>query len=290
MEKIPLPNTPAGKEFRKNKIGSSDAPIIMGVSPWASARDLYKLKKGDIEEKPITEAMQRGITLEPVARKAFEEIVGFEFPAACALHSHEKWLLSSADGWCEVEKQVLEIKIPGRKDHEMGLAGFVPEKYIPQLQHHMNVWGTDFIWYYTWNETSDNLFKYYRDDRYIKKMVGKEREFYDRLCNFNPPEDDQEPFQEMNSIEWETLLMQYKTAEEQEKSHQLEKDRIKALIIELASQKNSKGGGFVLNKYERKGNIDFKKIPELKGKNLDEFRSPSTTYWRISEEKDSYLR
>jgi hypothetical protein len=34
-------------------------------------------------------------------------------------------------------------------------------------------------------------------------------------------------------------------------------------------------------KSERKGNVNYKKVPELKGVNLDEYRGESITVWTV---------
>lgn len=285
IEKIPLPNTPEGQKYRKDKIGSTDARVIMGVCPWKTLRELYNEKNGLATPKEMNPAMQRGIKLEPIARKEFEQKLGFEFPAECALHKEESWMLSSIDGWCASEKQGLEIKIPGQKDHALGMAGFVPDKYIPQLQHHISVWEIDFIHYYTWNEVSSHHFKYYRDDAYIKKMISMERDFYDSLSTPNPPEEEKQVYQEIDCFEWASLMARYKLAEQQEQIFAEEKEKLKSFILEMADEKATRGGGYILSKHERKGNIDYKKIPHLYGRNLDEFRSPPTVYWRIQQEK-----
>ena len=63
-------NTEEGFEFRKTKIGSSDAPIIMGESPWKTPQQLWEEKMGLKESSYENAAIQRGKQLEAQARKS----------------------------------------------------------------------------------------------------------------------------------------------------------------------------------------------------------------------------
>jgi hypothetical protein len=48
---------------------------------------------------------------------------------------------------------------------------------------------------------------------------------------------------------------------------------------------NTKGFGLTIIKTERKGSVDYSKVPELVGVNLDSYRKKSTTVWTINEDK-----
>lgn len=56
-------------------IGSSDAPVILGLSKWKSPLSLYYEKRGLREERPSdTEFMEWGLALEPAIIKGYERI------------------------------------------------------------------------------------------------------------------------------------------------------------------------------------------------------------------------
>ena len=63
------------KQFRRTHIGASDAPIIMGESPWSTPLKLYEQKifGFELEENRY---MSRGKELEPIALEAFEKDTG----------------------------------------------------------------------------------------------------------------------------------------------------------------------------------------------------------------------
>jgi hypothetical protein len=51
--------------WRRGGIGASDAPVVMGLSPWQKEGELLLLKTGQRLERPANDAMQRGKRLEP---------------------------------------------------------------------------------------------------------------------------------------------------------------------------------------------------------------------------------
>lgn len=65
-------NTPAWLLGRQGFIGASQAPAILGVSPWESPRDVALSKIATTISDDQTEAMEFGHLMEPIARTLFE--------------------------------------------------------------------------------------------------------------------------------------------------------------------------------------------------------------------------
>ena len=68
-------------ELRRTGIGGSDIAAIMGKSPWATPRAVYRDKAGLRTEKKPTAAMERGREMEPVLRGMTEEKLNSSFSA-----------------------------------------------------------------------------------------------------------------------------------------------------------------------------------------------------------------
>src|SRR5258708_33099507 len=84
-------------ELRNNKIGASDAPVIMEVSPWTTPFQLWQMKMG-LTKVAQNEAMKHGLTYEPIARIKFMEEVGCHILPIVALHDEIDFMLASFDG------------------------------------------------------------------------------------------------------------------------------------------------------------------------------------------------
>lgn len=149
-------NSDAWLEWRHSGIGSSDAPSVLGVSPWKTRYDLWEEKVFRYHKKQpvlsgaqlarIAEKMReqegrnessknRGKKLEPVAREEYEWWLGHKVPAVCGVHETYDFLKVSLDGWNGNLNLFAEIKCPNQKAHADALAGRVPEYYVPQLLH-----------------------------------------------------------------------------------------------------------------------------------------------------------
>lgn len=180
-------------EWRRSRVMASDAPIIMGVSPYKTIDKLLD-EKINCYECQVNTWMQRGIDLEPKALSEFEKETNLiMFP--CVAEHDNGWMASSFDGMTLEQDYIVEIKCPGKKDHLLALDGVIPEKYYPQLQHQIYVSGLDMTYYYSFDGEKGVILQVKRDNVYIEEMVAKLFEFWqllqsnkidfekDKLCN-----------------------------------------------------------------------------------------------------------
>ena len=91
-------NTTEWLEFRKNRIGASDASVIMGASPWKTPLELWKEKIGLQEESYTSMAMQAGKDLEEIARPIVSNVLNCDFKPAVYVHDEYNWMMASLDG------------------------------------------------------------------------------------------------------------------------------------------------------------------------------------------------
>jgi putative phage-type endonuclease len=168
--------------WRRGGIGASDAPVVMGLSPWQKAGELLLLKTGQQAERPANCYMQRGKTLEPLARDAFIRHTGIEVEPVCVQSTDHAWMRASLDGLSPDGRQVVEIKCPGEKDHRFAATGRVPEKYYPQLQHILAVTGLGEIHYWSFRFDHTVLLKVERNESFIADLIEKEIDFWTRVC------------------------------------------------------------------------------------------------------------
>jgi putative phage-type endonuclease len=168
--------------WRRGGIGASDAPVVMGLSPWQTDGELFLLKTGQKAERPANDAMQRGKRLEPVARLAYVNHTGIDVAPVCVQSREHPWMRASLDGLSADGRHVVEIKCPGEKDHRLAGSGCVPEKYYPQLQHILAVTGLGEIYYWSFRFDHTVLLKVDRDVAFIAGLVEKEVEFWARVC------------------------------------------------------------------------------------------------------------
>ena len=272
--------TPEWFALRKTKITATDAPVIMGKSKWKTPLQLYYEK---ISEKPpaykMNPVMQRGLDLEPIARNLYMSETGIPVDPAIVIKG---WAMASLDGAYRTGEYIVEIKCPGEKDHTEAVMGKVPEHYMPQLQHQMYVCNLNEMHYFSFNGKQGVLVEVKRDQEFIDIMVDAELKFLHCIETKTPPEASDGDYLDMNTPEWQECATQWKQIQEQISSLEEREAYYRNRLIFLSGKSNARGAGVSLCQVNRRGNVDYSNIPELKNVNLNLYRKSSITSWRLT--------
>lgn len=275
-------NTPEWLEMRKSCIGASDAPIIMGDSPWKTALVLWEEKLGLREPPQMNAAMQRGHDLEPVARQVYNDLTGNCAEPEVVFHPEHKWMMASLDGISLDRTVVLEIKCPGEADHETAKSGLIPEKYFAQLQHQLATIGLNQLHYFSYRDGDYCLIEVERDEKFIKKMITKEKAFYKCMQDFEPPALSERDFEEKTDAPSVKASERWKKAQEVLSQAKEEEALAREALIAVSEDRNCIISGVKVQKIVSKGSVDYKEIPELKGVDLEKYRKSPRTSWRVT--------
>lgn len=268
--------------LRKDKIGASDAPVIMGVSPFKTALQLWEEKLGFRENKK-TERMQRGLDMEEEARQSFETDNGILVIPMVIFHPKHSWMMASLDGMDIERKNAVEIKCPGQKDHSIAESGKVPEHYYPQLQHQMAVAGLNYIYYYSYFNKKGITLRIERDQEYINNLIEKEEKFLNCLYELIRPQEVLKDYILREDDIWKETATRWLEIQAQKKNLETQEEELREMLISMSGDYNTMGFGVKVSKVVRKGNIEYSKIPELTGLDLEKHRKKPTTYWKIGD-------
>lgn len=138
-------------------LGGSEAAAAVGMSPWASPVELWKLKLGMSKPKDLSDnpAIQQGIRMEAVLRDFFKathpEFEIWHHPFDILYQSERPWLFSTLDGEILDENGrygVLEIKTGtpnGKTGWEQWSNGKMPQHYFIQCCHELLATGFQFV-------------------------------------------------------------------------------------------------------------------------------------------------
>lgn len=195
---IQLANREDWLAHRTKGIGASDAPVILGISPWKSALQLFTEKLGLMEiAQAETEYLKWGLRLEPVLREAYTEetnrIVSTPTPWRVEIHPDYDWMFATLDGWVFDEAKghgVLELKTASSTQHREWKEG-APLMYQVQVQHQLAVTGLK--WGALAVLIGGNTFLHYdvaRDDAFIERLIKAELNFWERTCRGTAPDPD----------------------------------------------------------------------------------------------------
>jgi putative phage-type endonuclease len=189
-------------DWRGKGLGASDAPAIMGQSPYQSAFALWGDKTGLLpREEPnafAVAAMQRGRDLEPVARALYEQLTGRVVEDLAGEHDTYPFIRASFDGIVpSTFEHFVEIKCPGQEAHDKAKAGKVPDYYYPQVQQQFLVSGAktaDYFSYRPQDPVPHVVVPVVPDLEYQKSLLAKLTGFWAHVQDKTPPPVDRADF------------------------------------------------------------------------------------------------
>ena len=184
-------------ELRRSGIGGSDVPVLMGKSPYRSICQLWEEKTGKapVEEKG-NEFTYWGTVMEPILRKEFTKRTGLYVRQKHALIFHKKipYLFADLDGIATDEtgeRCIFEAKTASQYKAEQWEHGKVPQEYVLQVQHYLEVMGMRKA--YVAALIGGNQFVWrtiYRDEQLVSEILGQEKRFWDYVtAGMEPPAD-----------------------------------------------------------------------------------------------------
>lgn len=283
-----IQGSPEWLQMRKQFLGASDAPVIMGVSPWKTPRQLWEEKLG-LGKEETNQAMRYGTEMEEPARRAYERHTGNLVAPAVVFHPEKKFMMASLDGLTLDKTLAVEIKNVRAEDHEKAKNGLVPEKYFPQVQHQLAVLGINMLHYFSFRQGDFALIEVKRNDEYINDLYKNEEKFWDDVQNFREPKLSARDYRMIETPEAFKLAHEYRAASVEckmlaEQLEELEKKEkeFRKKLIEFAGDQNALIGDIKLTKSVRRGTVDYSKIVELNGVDLDKYRKDSIITWRVS--------
>ncbi|MBS0585736.1 MAG: YqaJ viral recombinase family protein [Verrucomicrobia bacterium] len=274
-------NTQEWEQFRQQKIGASDAPIIMEISPWKTPFQLWLEKTGQ-STSAQNHHMMRGHNLEKTARAVFENTTNLiVFPRVVQSVEHE-WMIASLDGIDMDGKIIVEIKCAGEVDHALAKQGKMPEKYYPQLQHQLAVTGLSKGYYYSFDGTEGVIVEVEKNHEYITKLVETEKKFLECMQTLSAPPLTTKDYNFRDDLAWNERAQKWLQTKQDLENIEQEEKILRNELIELANNRNSQGGGIRLTLSTRKGTVDYRTIPCLKEMDLEMYRKPSSKVWSLS--------
>jgi len=276
-------NTPQWHRWRMQGIGASDAPVIMGETPFKTPRTLWSIKTGRRQEEPAGPAARRGHELEQFARRAYERQTGIQVEPLCLVHQELEWMRASLDGLSFDGSTLLEIKCPlSLRDRESAQKGRIPSQYHAQLQHQLEVSGAQQAHYWSFDGTDGILIETGPDKEYAKRLVEAEAAFWQLVKENRWPELANEELDLNADPEWRQAALRYREVRLRLESVAFEEHNLRATLTRMATARRTYGCGVEVLKSSRRGAVDYSAVPELRGVNLEPYRKPPVAVVRIN--------
>ena len=185
---VDLPQgTTEWREWRHGGIGASEASVVMGENPFKTSDQLFREKRGLVQDFGQNPAMALGTKLEPEARERYISRTGNQVRPICLQSRQYPWLRASLDGLAQNSEGVVEIKCGRSVYRKASQYRSVPTYYFAQLQHILAITHLDAIdfWCY-WPGHPHVLIEVKRQDGYIERLLKQESEFWNAVQSTAP--------------------------------------------------------------------------------------------------------
>lgn len=286
-------------EKRKSRITGSRVGAILGLSPWQKPADVlrqmvreYHGAESEFKGNPATD---HGNNNEQRALLAFMRETELNVEA-CGFFEYGDRMGASPDGLTD-DDGALEIKVPFGLRNEQE-ANFKPLKDQPhyecQVQMEMLSTGRKHAYFAQYvAPKGDPLSHDYVPEQISVERVEFDPDWIDRhlpainsfyqlyLSELDNPEHLEPLRLVVESPEAGKMITEIDQLRTRQKADEArEKELIKALTG-LCDGKNALVHGRKLTSVERKGNVDYTKVPELKGVDLEKYRKKSSSFWKF---------
>lgn len=264
----------AWRESRKKRIGASDVPVLLGVSEFMTPYQLWEEKTGRSVDRPQTFAMERGLQAEAKIAELYERKTGVKLDKFIAESKNIIPLVASLDGFNRSTNRVVEFKYPSKSKHEAALRGEVPEMYLWQIQAQIECTNADGADYVSYDGSDIVIVPVERNEDMIAKISKEVPRFWKFVESDTPPplsDRDYAPIGGEHRLLVDDFLAinaEFKIIESKLKAAK------QALLNALSDRRRYRGFGVRINRYERKGAIDYSKIDVLKTIDLESYRKP----------------
>lgn len=175
---------------RRNGIGSSDAPVIAGESPYRSPLALWAEKTGRVPaEEPDADTARLfriGHLMEPVLLTLYTEATGRRTRREPRMLRHPRlpWMTASLDARVIGESRIAECKWTNAR---RWATEEVPADVLIQVQHAMAVSGADVADVVALVGPSLRIVEVPRDDSFIADLIDLEADFWRHVTDGTPP-------------------------------------------------------------------------------------------------------
>ena len=259
-------------DYRRTMRNASETAAVLGVSPWMTRYQLWLLKTGRAQPK-VTAAMQHGTDMEATAREAYERVTGIVMQP---LVMREGLYSASLDGCTLDGDLILEIKCPYRGQASAlwndAVVGKTPEYYLLQVMHQLMVSGARFAHLYVFDGANAQLLEIQRDEAVMQRIRDGWDAFQVYLDTDSPP-----PLTGADTVVREDAA--WVAAAEAFTNAKLAADladqalaAARDALLALAGHPKEQGAGVSVTRYWKAGSVDYKRVPELKGVNLEAYR------------------
>ena len=273
---------------RKGRVTGSNVGAILGLNKYKSAddvlREMVRAMHGADPEFKGNAATEWGTFHEDGAIAEYQMETG-NTVNECGFYVHPEyeWLGASPDGLIGTEG-LAENKAPYSRRNG---GDFVPladqPHYMAQVQFEMYCTGRKWVDFFQWSPHGTSLERVNFDPDFVAWAMPTLKAFYDRfLDEIDNPVHLQPKRTHVDDSYSQRLVNEYQALTDTITHATERKKEVLEELVKIAGEVDAEICGKKLTKVERKGSVDYAKVPELKGVDLEQYRKAGSSYWKLS--------
>ena len=267
---------------RRGLRNASETPAVLGISPWVTPYQLWLLKTGRAEQA-VNAAMQRGTALEPLARHAYEVETGHVMQP---LVLQDGLYSASLDGMTLAGDLIVEIKCPYRGAAsalwQSVEGGEVPGYYAMQIQHQLMVSGAGQAHLWVFDGQRGLLHVVEPDAAAVEAIRAAWDAFAVFLDTDVPPPLVEADARQRDDEAWQLAALAFTGAKREAEVATARLEATREALVGLATHPKEVGAGVTVTRFWKAGSVDYKKVVELKGVDLERYRGKAREEVRVT--------
>ena len=274
--------SPEWHAHRAQYRNASETAIVMGESPWQTPYQLWELRTGR-RQPEVNAAMARGTALEPQARAAYEVLTGHVMQPLVQVEGDYSARL---DGLTFEGDLLLEIKCPVKGKEsilwQQVAQGEIPAHYRWQLEHQFLISKAAKGHLYVFDGADGLLLEVTPCPDRWTAIHDAWNGFMECLRTDTPP-----PLTERDKVirqdaEWQAAAEQYAQLKAEAERLAVRLDTAKEGLVALANHPSESGFGVTVTRFFKQGAVDYKRVPELAGVELEVYRQKGRWETRVT--------
>jgi len=205
-------------------IGSSIAAAVCGVHPYMTVAQAFDYMTGAEPTAEMNQHMERGILLEPIARKKLAEhlkagiephdqysfIYNDKYPFAHALP--DGWIMNAGKEYFGSDEALsipAELKVPTPQNWQMLRLKGVHDYWLVQCQHILAICDAPWLEFGALNPVTMQILpvRVNRDDELIDSMMEREAAFFEKVRKGQRPAEEQPEAIELPEVGGEMVTL-----------------------------------------------------------------------------------
>jgi putative phage-type endonuclease len=271
---------------RFNYITASQVPVILGLSPYQTPIELFEEKLMKVVNPPPGEKQyifDMGHKIERMAREWANRELKREFKPMVLVSDKLPELMASLDGFCLESNEILEVKYVGREKLRTISNGDIPYHHGAQIQSQLLVSGAGKCIYFASDGKESITQEILPDYSEFESIAEEVKRFAKRLKDGNAPELTEKDYLIVQDEEFEEI----KKVKNQITVLEAQFEEIKTkLLNKYPDNKRVRCNGVSIIRALRKGIVQYKNIPELKGVDVEVYRAKPSIISTVKFEKD----